>query len=614
MKSLTSVLLAAVTTLVFATPTQQARADVDVSLDFFYDELDPDGDWFYVEDYGYCWQPAAISASWRPYSDGSWVYTDVGWTWNSYEDYGWATYHYGRWANLGGRGWVWVPGYEWAPAWVSWRSGGDYVGWAPLPPEAIYRPSVGISIGFSFGIGPANYNFCRYRDFGYSNVGNHFVPYRDNVNIINETTNITNITNVNNTTIYNGGPNYDELQSRSRQSIPRAKLERVKLADKPGRGLAKPSNSLAGDRLRVVSPNVKRNENAKPKRLAERVSKKNVQDGWSNVSDQKKAARIREQVREQDRTVAQRQREPKPDNSAERTANNPRKPDDRKANAQADNQNRAQRSDGLKPFLSDRGARDDNNSRNADSDPATDRQRAERQKADERAQRQRQEDREKQARQDEKAREQRQAARQQEEPRKPTLDERNRQQQASRQPKDPRAQQQEQQRAERQQDAQRAQRQQDEQRAERQRVEARAQQQHQAERQQQARREASQRPPAQTQRPPQSQSRQPDGRGVQAQRETAERQQAQRQAQQRQAQQRQPQQRQAQAAQADEREQKERQQRQQQRQQQQYRPQQQQYRPQQQRPQSNQQQRQQQPNPYGPGGPGRPYDPTQPRR
>jgi hypothetical protein len=31
-------------------------------------------------------------------------------------------------------GWLWVPGYQWAPAWVSWRYGGDAVGWAPLAP------------------------------------------------------------------------------------------------------------------------------------------------------------------------------------------------------------------------------------------------------------------------------------------------------------------------------------------------------------------------------------------------------------------------------------------------------------------------------------------------
>src|ERR1043166_2721499 len=114
----------------------------DVSVNFFYDNLNS-GSWFEVGDYGYCWQPdvAVNDASWRPYSDGYWAYTDDGWTWVSYEDFGWATYHYGRWTMLNDYGWVWVPGrnedLEWGPAWVSWRTGGDYIGWAPLPPETI---------------------------------------------------------------------------------------------------------------------------------------------------------------------------------------------------------------------------------------------------------------------------------------------------------------------------------------------------------------------------------------------------------------------------------------------------------------------------------------------
>src|SRR5690606_18244380 len=32
-------------------------------------------------------------------------------------------------------GWVWYPGYEWAPAWVSWRYGDDWVAWVPLAPD-----------------------------------------------------------------------------------------------------------------------------------------------------------------------------------------------------------------------------------------------------------------------------------------------------------------------------------------------------------------------------------------------------------------------------------------------------------------------------------------------
>src|SRR5437773_2233500 len=84
------------------------------------------------------------SRDWRPYTDGHWVYTDVGWTWVSEEPFGWATYHYGRWTRLRNIGWVWVPGDEWAPAWVSWRKNNDYVGWAPLPPEAQFDRRSGI--------------------------------------------------------------------------------------------------------------------------------------------------------------------------------------------------------------------------------------------------------------------------------------------------------------------------------------------------------------------------------------------------------------------------------------------------------------------------------------
>src|SRR5207248_1104167 len=108
-------------------------------------QLDQYGDWRETSDYGYVWQPRqAQSRTWRPYTDGHWVYTDVGWTWISEEPFGWATYHYGRWTRLRNIGWVWVPGDEWAPAWVSWRKSNAYVGWAPLPPEARFDRGTGI--------------------------------------------------------------------------------------------------------------------------------------------------------------------------------------------------------------------------------------------------------------------------------------------------------------------------------------------------------------------------------------------------------------------------------------------------------------------------------------
>jgi hypothetical protein len=52
---------------------------------------------------------------------------------------------------LGGRGWGWVPGTMWGPAWVSWRSGGGYAGWAPLPPRGAAIPaSYGAGSGWHF--------------------------------------------------------------------------------------------------------------------------------------------------------------------------------------------------------------------------------------------------------------------------------------------------------------------------------------------------------------------------------------------------------------------------------------------------------------------------------
>src|SRR5207244_8654098 len=72
----------------------------------FYTKLEPHGEWLETADYGYVWQPreAESSRSWRPYTNGRWVYTDAGWTWISEEPFGWATYHYGRWTRLRGIG------------------------------------------------------------------------------------------------------------------------------------------------------------------------------------------------------------------------------------------------------------------------------------------------------------------------------------------------------------------------------------------------------------------------------------------------------------------------------------------------------------------------------
>jgi len=187
------------------------RAEDTVSFDYFYDSLLPYGEWCEVDGYGYVWHPTGVDEEWEPYTDGYWAYTDAGWTWVSYEDWGAITYHYGRWTKIDDYGWCWVPDYEWGPAWVAWRKSEDYIGWAPLPPEATWERDTGIStwVDVSYDIGPTYYNFCRWRDFGAPVVRSVILPRWNSLTIIGYTTNITNITyNTDYGCVYNGGFDY----------------------------------------------------------------------------------------------------------------------------------------------------------------------------------------------------------------------------------------------------------------------------------------------------------------------------------------------------------------------------------------------------------------------
>src|SRR5476651_161689 len=117
-----------------------AHAQVAVSIEF-RPALEPYGRWQPHPRWGEVWIPDGVSRDWRPYTNGHWIYTDDwGWYWvanDDEDDWGWITYHYGRWVFDRDFGWVWVQGDEWGPAWVDWRRGPEYVGWAPLPPDDV---------------------------------------------------------------------------------------------------------------------------------------------------------------------------------------------------------------------------------------------------------------------------------------------------------------------------------------------------------------------------------------------------------------------------------------------------------------------------------------------
>lgn len=117
----------------------------------FYQPLAASGSWVQTASYGRCWHPP-VTAEWRPYGHGRWQWSDCGWYWTSDEPWAWACYHYGTWVADASQGWLWVPGTQWAPAWVRWRTGPDYIGWAPQAPAAAGTP-------------PAPFVFIRTRDF-----------------------------------------------------------------------------------------------------------------------------------------------------------------------------------------------------------------------------------------------------------------------------------------------------------------------------------------------------------------------------------------------------------------------------------------------------------------
>ena len=201
----------------------------DVAVRYFRDDLGPHGRWFRVPRYGWAWRPYGVAADWRPYTRGRWIDTDYGWTWVSDEPWGWAPYHYGRWAwDEQYDGWIWIPGRCWSPAWVDWREGDGYLGWAPLPPAAVWRPGVGIPTR-TIVIEPRHYCFVETRRVVEPHVDRFAAPPARNVTIIRNTTNVTNYTIVNNR-IANRSVREETVERATGRPLPRYPVAEVESA------------------------------------------------------------------------------------------------------------------------------------------------------------------------------------------------------------------------------------------------------------------------------------------------------------------------------------------------------------------------------------------------
>jgi hypothetical protein len=289
----------------------------------FYEPLSPHGEWVVVGSYGRCWRPTRVAVGWRPYCDGYWRRTDAGWYWVSDEPWGWATYHYGRWDWSVQFGWIWVPQTRWAPAWVSWRHGAGYVGWAPLPPSARISMRGDLEVRET-SFAPRAYVFVSEQRL--------LEPVRpttviaNNTTIINQTVNITKVQVVNQTVI-NEGPRPEIIERRSGrkiEAVPVRELRHHEETEVVKREHIAPARPDKRDQTPAVTPAPVAPPRATPAR------------GPAQVRQPPETARQPQAPGRRNENVVTRQPEPSPTPArpaVETPARIERRPDERRGNA-----------------------------------------------------------------------------------------------------------------------------------------------------------------------------------------------------------------------------------------------------------------------------------------
>ncbi len=94
------------------------------------------GEWLFDDYFGYVWRPYYNDhypwGTWAPYYAGRWSSYGGQMFWVASEPWGWIPYHLGVWQWDKKKGWYWIPGSAFAPAWVDWGFfGGTFYAWRP---------------------------------------------------------------------------------------------------------------------------------------------------------------------------------------------------------------------------------------------------------------------------------------------------------------------------------------------------------------------------------------------------------------------------------------------------------------------------------------------------
>ena len=152
------------------------------------------GEFMPSPDYGRVWFPRDVPADWAPYRYGHWAYVAPwGYTWIDDQPWGFAPFHYGRWVQVEGR-WGWIAGQPqpepvYAPALVAFIGvpglnvgvsvGGSGLGWVPLGPEEVYRPTYEVSSNYIRNVNVSNVRTETINRVIVNNVTINNVTYRN---------------------------------------------------------------------------------------------------------------------------------------------------------------------------------------------------------------------------------------------------------------------------------------------------------------------------------------------------------------------------------------------------------------------------------------------------
>jgi len=209
-------------------PTDAPQANAPVTLQNFYDQLAPYGQWVNYPNYGYVFIPS-VAPGFTPYStNGHWVYNDAyGWTWASDYAWGWAAFHYGRWNYDASYGWFWIPDLNWGPGWVAWRNCQGYYGWAPLP----YGVNINVGFGGGYNIAAEHWCFVPQAHLCELNLGAFFIPREHNYAFIQHSTIIDRMDYDNGRRFgYFKGPDRVEVEGYTHRPVEIVSVDRYRYA------------------------------------------------------------------------------------------------------------------------------------------------------------------------------------------------------------------------------------------------------------------------------------------------------------------------------------------------------------------------------------------------